>query len=101
MAGTKELTVKTDSQLLANQVKGNQKVRNIRITKLIPIVHDLALHFEALNLDWIIRDQNKIADKLARMGAENTASVADERRKQPNGFKVEFNLNALMGRSRW
>lgn len=45
MAGTRELTVKTDSQLLANQVKGNMRVKNVRITRLMPIVHDLALHF--------------------------------------------------------
>jgi len=52
-------------------------------------------------LDWIKREENKIADKLARTGAENTALLPEERKKQPNGFKVEFNLQALMGRSRW
>lgn len=67
-------------------------MKNVRITRLMPIVHDLALHFQVLNLDWIVREENKIADKLARIGAENTVLMKEERKKQPNGFKVEFNL---------
>jgi hypothetical protein len=34
-----------------------------------------------LNLDWIVRDENKIADKLARTGAENTVLMKEERKK--------------------
>lgn len=48
-----------------------------------------------------MRDDNKIADKLARLGAENSVLLKEERKKQPHGFKIEFNLQALMGRSRW
>jgi len=69
MHGSRTITIKTDSMLLANQVKGNAKVKNIRFTRLMPIVHDLALHFEAMNLDWIEREENGIADMLAKTAA--------------------------------
>lgn len=77
------------------------KVRNFRITRLMPIVHDLALHFHTLYLDWIVRDENKIADRLARLAAENSVYMKEERNKQPNGFKIEFSMQSLMGRVKW
>lgn len=58
MQGTRVATIKTDSQLLNNQVKGLAKVKNIRFTRLMPIIHDLALHFDTMFLDWIEREDN-------------------------------------------
>ena len=52
---SKEITIKSDSQLLVTQVKGISKVKNIRFTRMMPIIHDLALHFEVMNFDWIER----------------------------------------------
>ena len=37
---------------------------------MVPIVHDLIKHFESVNLDWIPREQNKIADKIASDAAK-------------------------------
>lgn len=38
-------TFKSDSQLLVQQVKGNYKVKNIRLIQLIKIVHSMAFRF--------------------------------------------------------
>ena len=67
--GSREITVKSDSQLLVTQVKGIAKVKNIRFTRMMPIIHDLALHFETMNFDWIERKQNLVADMLAKKAA--------------------------------
>jgi ribonuclease HI len=73
--GSKEVTIKSDSQLLVNQVKGIAKVKNIRFTMMMPIIHDLALHFECMNFDWIDRAQNAAADNLAKKAASSYVGV--------------------------
>ena len=55
----------------------------------MPIVHDLALHFTRMNLDWIDREQNLIADKLARSAAiENVGAT----QQQPDLFSLIFTI---------
>lgn len=80
-------------------MKGLAKVKNIRITRLIPIVHDLALHFQTINLDWVPREQNAIADLLARKGAIENVGTRDENLKQPAHFAINFVLNKIMIRN--
>lgn len=63
-------------------------------------MHDLALHFETINLDWIPREQNGVADRLARQGAMHDVATKDEKAKQPAHFKVSFAINKLMERER-
>lgn len=41
-------------------------VKNIRLTRFVPIVHDLAMHFEVMNIDWIERESNGVADLVAK-----------------------------------
>jgi len=56
---------------------------------MMPIIHDLALHFEAMNFDWIERKQNLVADMLAKKAA---TSAVGAKPNQPDFFKVEFSL---------
>jgi ribonuclease HI len=86
---SKQLTIRTDSQLLVQQVKGNAKVKNIRFVKMMPIVHDLAMHFERMNLDWIDREQNNFADKLARSAAIESVGATQQ---QPDLFSLSFTI---------
>jgi ribonuclease HI len=69
MYGSRIITIKTDSQLTSGQIKGNMLVKNIRLTRFVPIVHDLAMHFEVMNIDWIEREQNGLADLVAKSSA--------------------------------
>lgn len=79
------VTIQSDSQLLVNQIKGNNKVKNIRFVALMPIVHDLCKHFQTVNLDWIDREQNMIADSLAKAASIDIVKYSGE---QPDFFKV-------------
>jgi len=54
---------------------------------MMPIVHDLALHFERMNLDWIDKKQMQIANKLAHSAAEENVGATQE---QPDLFKLDF-----------
>jgi len=60
---------------------------------MMPIIHDLALHFETMNFDWIERKQNLVADMLAKKAA---AMSVGAKLDQPDFFKVEFSLQKLM-----
>ena len=52
--------------LMVNQVKGTNKVMNVRLIHYLPIVHDLIKHFTSMNLDWIPREENTAADAIAK-----------------------------------
>lgn len=36
---------------------------------MMPIIHDLAMHFQSIEFDWITREENGSADALARNAA--------------------------------
>ena len=64
-AGYVNLTVKTDSELLARQVNGQYKVRDPQLR----LLHGLATHliegFASCRVAHIPREQNTLADRLA------------------------------------
>lgn len=59
---------------------------------MMPIIHDLAMHFECMNFDWIDRAQNQGADNLAKKAA---SSFVGAKSNQPDSFAVEFNEKKL------
>lgn len=67
-------------------------VKNIRLTRFVPIVHDLAMHFEVMNIDWIERESNGVADLVAKSASQQLVMLDQEKKKQPDGFKVEFKV---------
>jgi ribonuclease HI len=66
------VTIYTDSLLVANQIKGIYKVKNsnmqIYVHKALDLVKNLT-HFEIHHID---REQNRVADRLAKQAAEKT-----------------------------
>jgi ribonuclease HI len=64
-----ELTVKTDSELLARQISGQYRVRDVHLK----ILYDLAQHlrgaFMRCSVYHIPREQNVLADRLAAKAA--------------------------------
>jgi hypothetical protein len=46
---------------------------------MMPIIHDLALHFQSMNLDWIDRESNKIADILAKAAAFDSVGKLNDK----------------------
>ena len=62
--------------LMVNQVKGLNKVKNVRLIHYLPIVHDLTKHFTTMNLDWIPREENTAADAIAKRATEQRQQKA-------------------------
>lgn len=68
--GCKELTIRTDSELLARQMNGQYKVREASLR----VLHDLAAHlvtkFARVTILHVGREQNRAADRLATRAAD-------------------------------
>ena len=72
--GYAELTIKTDSELLARQINGRYRVRNTHLR----LFHDLALHlmrgFRSCQIAHVPRAQNTAADRLANQAVSSGIS---------------------------
>ena len=68
-------------------MKGQYKVKNVRLIKLITIVHSLAFRFQDMYVDWIERSQNSVADMFAKYACK--PRLVSE---QHDVFKVFFSL---------
>ncbi len=53
----------------------------------MPIVHDLIKHFKSVQLDWIPRHMNELADKVAKDSVKFNVGRTLE---QPDLFKIKF-----------
>ena len=58
----------SDSELIVNQVNGKYRVKNDRMKLLHKEVIGLLSNFETWSLIHVLRDKNKVADKLANEG---------------------------------
>uniref|UniRef100_A0A2N9GXC3 RNase H type-1 domain-containing protein n=1 Tax=Fagus sylvatica TaxID=28930 RepID=A0A2N9GXC3_FAGSY len=67
--GIKTLTIKSDSQLIVGQVKGEYGAKEDRMKKYLAVVMDLLTHFEKVELLQIPRKDNVAADHLARLAS--------------------------------
>ena len=86
--------MKCDSQVVVNQVKGVYLTKNFRLVELIKIVHALAFKFKSMGLDYIPREENSVADALAKEAAKTMVSLT----KKP--YKIEFRLETIMNYQR-
>jgi ribonuclease HI len=63
--GADQVYISTDSQLMAEQINGNYKVRNAHIKPLFEQAMQLLTAFQYYAIDHIPRDLNSEADALA------------------------------------
>ncbi len=68
-SGVEDLQVYTDSQLVANQVSGSYKVTKGHLAAYVSQVKATAKCFRSFSLEYVPREQNAVADKLAKNGA--------------------------------
>ena len=87
LLGITSATIKADSQLMIEQIKGNYKVKNIRLVELIKMVHHLTFKFLDLHCDWIDRKQNTVADLFSKYGAKPRLTS-----EKDDVFRVFFSL---------
>ena len=72
LLGLKVVSIYTDSELVLTQVKGTAVCRNDILKQLLSRVHDLAFRFSNINLSFIEREYNTLADSLSKTAAEQT-----------------------------
>ena len=62
----------SDSELIVKQVNGEYRVKNDRMKSLHNEVMSLLRKFETWSLSHVLRDKNKVADKLANEGRKKS-----------------------------
>ncbi|MGD0236797.1 MAG: ribonuclease HI family protein [Syntrophorhabdales bacterium] len=63
------VSVYTDSQLVANQVLGSYRIKNDRLRKYLQEAQNLIEDFNRFEIQYIPREKNGLADKLAKSAA--------------------------------
>lgn len=63
--GAKSAEVKSDSELVVNQINGRYKIKNTGLRPLYQKVVQLIGRLESFSISYIPREQNKAADALA------------------------------------
>ncbi len=68
--GATEVTLRTDSQLLVNQLSGVYRVKTPHLQPLHRRIRSLAAGFDRVSYEHVPRAQNTEADRLANLGAD-------------------------------
>jgi ribonuclease HI len=66
--GAQDVVVYTDSLLVANQVIGTYKINNDILRQYVVSAKKIISNFDHFAIQYIPREQNKIADQLAKGG---------------------------------
>jgi ribonuclease HI len=69
--GFSKLSIQTDSELLANQIKGSYRIKEPRLKKLFVQAQELLSQMEKWDIQAIPRVQNRLADRLANLAIDN------------------------------
>ncbi len=67
--GARRILVRTDSELVANQLTGRYRVRDPKLIDAYLRVEQLLAQLDHVRFETIPREENKRADALAKMGA--------------------------------
>ncbi len=68
--GFKRLHIRTDSELMANQVRGDYKVKEPRLKALFAKAHDLLGKLEEWDIVNVPREENRLADRLSNIAID-------------------------------
>ena len=68
--GAREVTLRSDSLLLVEQLAGRYKVRNAGLRPLHAEVRAIAATFDAIAYEHVPRERNREADRLANQGVD-------------------------------
>ena len=68
--GAKRVTLRSDSLLLVEQLRGVYKVKNPTLVRLHGEVRALARGFDSINFEHVRREQNKKADRLVNVALD-------------------------------
>ena len=69
--GFREIEIKSDSELLVRQLQGRYKVKSNNIKIFYLLAKHLIRGYKKVEIDYIRREQNKEADRLANEAIKN------------------------------
>lgn len=75
LAQSSEVEVRSDSELIVKQLRGEYKVLDEKIQPLFIKVWNMRLDFKKLKFKMISREKNKTADNLANDALESKAKI--------------------------
>ena len=88
--GAEKIVLKSDSQLVIGQVKGDFKAKETRMQKYLKLVNQLVSTFLHTEFVQIPRDQNTEADKVARSAStDNQDDMNDWKLKEQNSPSIK------------
>ena len=74
--GATAVAVRMDSKLVIEQMKGVWQVKNEGLRPLARRANELRRQFPAISFEWIPREKNKHADRLANEAMDRAAGIA-------------------------
>ena len=78
--GAREVTVRSDSELVIKQMRGEYKVKSKGLKGLYEWVKKLTTRFEGVQWEHVGREENRRADELARQGTARSKAMGGSRR---------------------
>jgi ribonuclease HI len=66
-----EMLLRGDSELVVKQLRGFYRIKNVRLKGLCETVVKMLERYKSWNIEYIPREENKIADALATSALEN------------------------------
>lgn len=72
--GFRDVTIRSDSQLLTKQMKGEYRVRNAGLRPLYHEARQLVAHIGHVRFEYVPRAQNAEADRLANLAMDGTST---------------------------
>jgi ribonuclease HI len=76
--GAQDVTVQTDSELVARQMKGEYKVKDVKLKHLFAEARRLSQSFSSATFVHVERKNNRDADRLANEAVDNFLCVPKE-----------------------
>ena len=86
--GAKNILLRSDSQLIIGQVKGDFEAKETRMQKYLKLMNQLVSNFDRAKFVQIPRDQNAKADEVAQSASVDD-QVADWRLEEQNSPSIE------------
>lgn len=71
LLGIKKIKIFSDSELLVKQMKGSYKIKTSHLFPLFYLAKNLSKKFENMQIEYIHRERNIKADKLASLAIKN------------------------------
>ena len=89
MRSDEQLVIISDSELLVRQLRGAYKVKNVELKKLFSIAKEL-LKGVSCQVQHVLREKNKDADKMANKGIEAKDAVPEAFKQLLKTYQVEW-----------